>query len=57
MLIWKKITISQDWIARRLQVKSVANVGQLLSRTRPSKTIKKLPLALCEFMANQSAQS
>jgi len=55
MLIWKTTTVSQEWIARRLQMKSAANVSQLLSRTRPSKNNEKLPLALCEFIANQSS--
>jgi len=55
MLIWKTTTVLQDWIARRLQIKSAANVGQLLSRTRPGKNNEKLPLALCEFVANQSS--
>jgi len=31
ILIWKKITTSQDWIASRLQMKSAANVGRLSS--------------------------
>jgi len=55
MLIWKTTTVSQEWIARRLQMKSAANVSQLLSRTRPSKNNEKLPLALGEFIANQSS--
>jgi len=55
LLIRKTTTVSQGWIARRLQMKSAANVSQLLSRTRPSKNNEKLPLALGEFIANQSS--
>ena len=55
MLIWKTTTVSQEWIARRLQMKSAANVSQLLSRTRSGKNNEKLPLALGEFIANQSS--
>jgi REP element-mobilizing transposase RayT len=55
MLIWKTTTVSQEWIARRLQMKSAANVSQLLSRTRSGKNNEKLPLALCEFIANESS--
>jgi len=32
-----------------------ANVSQLLRRTRPGKNNEKLPLALGEFIANQSS--
>ena len=55
MLIWKTTTVSQEWIARRLQMKSAANVSQLLSRTRSGKNNEKLALALGEFIANQSS--
>jgi len=55
MLIWKTSTVSQEWIARRLQMKSDANVSQLLSRTHPGKNNEKQPIALCEFIANQSS--
>jgi hypothetical protein len=54
-LIWKTTAVSQEWIARRLQMKSAANVSQFLSRTRSGKNNEKLPLALCEFIANQSS--
>jgi hypothetical protein len=55
MLIWKTTAVSQEWIARRLQMKSAANVSQFLSRTRSGKNNEKLPLALGEFLANQSS--
>jgi len=38
-----------------LQMKSAANVSQLLSRSRPGKNNEKLPLALGEFIANESS--
>jgi len=57
MLIWKTTTVSQEWIARRLQMKSAANVSQLLSRTRSGKNNEKLPISLDEFIANQSSKS
>jgi len=38
-----------------LQMKSAANVSQLLSRTRSGKNNEKLPLALGEFIANESS--
>ena len=55
LLILKTTTVSQEWIARGLQMKSAANVSQLLSRTRPGKNNEKLPIALGEFIANQSS--
>ena len=55
ILIWKTTTVSQEWIARRLQMKSAANVSQLLSRTRSGKNNEKLALALGRFIANESS--
>jgi len=60
ILIWKKNNyiagLDRESIAdeKRRQCRTAV---QLLSRTRPSEDRKKLPLALCEFIANQSSQS
>lgn len=52
-VIWEKTTVSQGWIARRMQMRSAANVCQLLSRMDPKSIQKKLPSTLRAYIEEQ----
>jgi hypothetical protein len=49
-LAWKKTTVSQGWIAKRLAMGSPANVNQALSRMSWEDLEKKLPPDLRKFL-------
>jgi putative transposase len=49
-LLWEKTTVSQTWIASRLQMGSAANVSQVLRRAKQPKYRKTLSPVLCEFI-------
>jgi REP element-mobilizing transposase RayT len=49
-LAWKKTTVSQGWIAKRLAMGSPANVSQALSRMSWEDLEKKLPPDLRKFL-------
>lgn len=51
-LLWKRTTVSQQWIADNLAMRSAANVSQQLRRTDPKKLAARLPAGLREFLAN-----
>jgi len=42
-LLWKRTTVSQEWIAERLSMRSAANVSQQLRRLNRATTKAKLP--------------
>jgi hypothetical protein len=42
-LLWKQTTVSQEWIAEKLSMRSAANVSQQLRRFNRVKTNAKLP--------------
>jgi putative transposase len=42
-LLWKRTTVSQEWIAENLSMRSAANVSQQLRRFDRVKTNAKLP--------------
>ena len=42
-LLWKRTTVSQEWIAEKLSMRSAANVSQQLRRLNRVKTNAKLP--------------
>ena len=42
-LLWKQTTVSQEWIAEKLSMRSAANVSQQLRRFNREKTNAKLP--------------
>jgi putative transposase len=52
-LLWEKTTVSQGWIANRLQMRSAANVCQILRRAKQKKYRKALSPVLCEFVDRQ----
>ncbi|MDZ4288072.1 MAG: transposase [Prosthecobacter sp.] len=54
--LWTKTTVSQEWIAAQLAMKSAANVSQQLRRLNEKKLWPKLPAALRTFLT-QSATS
>lgn len=45
-LLWKRTTVSQEWIAEKLSMRSAANVSQQLRRFDRAKANAKLPLEL-----------
>ncbi|TDU71184.1 REP element-mobilizing transposase RayT [Prosthecobacter fusiformis] len=49
-LLWKKTTVTQQWIAENLAMKTAANVSQQLRRLDEKKTLEKLPARLQEFI-------
>ena len=42
-LLWKRTTVSQEWIAEKLSMRSAANVSQQLRRLDGVKIRSKLP--------------
>jgi putative transposase len=52
-LLWEKTTVSQKWIANRLQMKSAANVCQILRRAKQKKYHQALSKVLCELVDRQ----
>ena len=48
-LLWRRTTVSQGWLAGRLQMRSAANVSQQLRRAPDASAT--LPSALREFIA------
>ncbi len=49
-LLWKRTTVSQEWIAEKLSMRSAANVSQQLRRLDRIKNQSKLPLKLQHFI-------
>lgn len=48
-VLWKYTTVSQEWLAEELQMRSAANVSQLLRRGRGERRL--VPRALTNFVA------
>ena len=48
-LLWKRTTVSQEWLAEELQMRSAANVSQLLRRAEGKRG--RVPRALTTFVA------
>ena len=48
--IWKRTTVSQEWIAGKLSMRSAANVSQQLRRFNRAKTQSKLPPEMQAFL-------
>jgi REP-associated tyrosine transposase len=48
-LLWKQTTVSQEWLAERLKMRSAANVSQLLRRAEGRRG--KVPWRLESFVA------
>ncbi len=51
-LLWTRTTVSQDWIANKLSMRSAANVSQQLRRMSSKGNAKQLPTALLRFVEN-----
>ena len=49
-LVWKRTTVSQEWIAEALSMRSAANVSQQLRRFDRGKTLSKLPAEMQSFL-------
>jgi len=50
-LLWRRTTVSQEWIAAKLSMGSAANVSQQLRRMTGRKTKVKLPPGMQRFLA------
>jgi putative transposase len=51
-VIWQKTTVSMDWIATRLEMKSAANASQQLRR--PSIATNRLPTTLQRWLLSEN---
>ncbi len=51
-LLWKETTVSQEWIAERLSMRSAANVSQQLRRLNRGKTLGKVPPGMRSFLTS-----
>ena len=51
-LLWKRTTVSQEWIAEKLAMHSAANVSQQLRRFERAEANAKLP-ARCGASSNR----
>jgi putative transposase len=49
-LLWRRTTVSQEWIAKKLAMRSAANVSQQLRRMKKEKIKNKLPSELQRFL-------
>ena len=49
-LLWKRTTVSQEWISEKLSMRSAANVSQQLRRFDRGKTVSKLPAKMKVFL-------
>jgi hypothetical protein len=49
-LLWKRTTVSQEWIAEKLSMRSAANVSQPLRRFNRLKTQSKLSPEMRNFI-------
>ena len=50
-LLWKRTTVSQEWIAGKLSMRSAANVSQQLRRAKKNRNPATLPAELKRFLA------
>jgi putative transposase len=48
--LWRRTTVSQEWLAQHLSMRSAANVSQQLRRLDRNKTQARLPAALKVFL-------
>ena len=49
-LLWKRTTVSQEWLAQRLRMRSAANVSQQLRRLDEARNVKRLSPAMKTFL-------
>ncbi|MCF7734345.1 MAG: hypothetical protein K9N23_21870 [Akkermansiaceae bacterium] len=48
--LWKQTTVSQEWIAEKLSMRSAANVSQQLRRFKRAKTLANLSPEMLVFL-------
>ena len=51
-LLWKQTSVSQGWIAEKLEMRSAANVSQQLRRVKRGELEKRLSKPMREFLKN-----
>ena len=49
-LLWRRTTVSQEWLAEKLAMKSAANVSQQLRRLDRKRTLAQAPAELRDFL-------
>lgn len=49
-LLWKRTTVSQEWISEKLAMRSAANVSQQLRRFDRGKALSQLPAKMQDFL-------
>jgi hypothetical protein len=49
-MLWKKTTVSQAWIAEKLEMKNPANVSRVIHRMDGEKIAQKVPAPLAELV-------
>jgi len=47
--MWEKTTVSQSWIAEKLEMKNPANLSRVIHRMNMEKIAQKVPATLAEF--------
>ena len=47
--MWEKTTVSQSWIAEKLEMKNPANLRRVIHRMNMEKIAQKVPATLAEF--------
>ena len=57
LLLWKRTTVSQGWIAERLAMKSAANAGQVIRQAAKAAPMSQhLPRKLREFLEQRNME-
>jgi putative transposase len=57
-LLWSRTTVTQEWLAEKLQMRRSANVSQLLRRAVVQRRNRQVPSRLADFInRNPSSQS
>ena len=55
-LLWRRTTVTQEWLAEKLQMRSAANVSQLLRRAVIKRRNRQVPSRLTHFI-NRAIQA
>ena len=58
-LLWSRTTVTQEWLAEKLQMRTAANVSQLLRRAVVKRRNRQVPSRFADFInrAIQARQS
>jgi len=49
-LLWSRSTVTQEWLAEKLQMRSAANVSQLLRRAVVKRRNRQVPSRFADFI-------